>query len=85
MLSQQTKTIKENITKITGVKVNAKYIATGSLKGCFHVYSQDKSVRFWGNEKVINALNNAGYRDFDNKEFTNTSGNGGDFSILVTG
>ena len=64
---------------ITGVRV--KRILKGSLGGTWRLY---KPTQPWSIE-VAEKLNSLGFRDFDGRMLGRHSGNGGEFSVFVTG
>ena len=72
-----------------GIKnVTAKYISTGSLRGCWRLYVRakqpDKLFETW-TEKDADNLNSLGFTDFDGKPLGRFSGNGGMWQVFVRG
>lgn len=66
-----------------GIEARVKYIATGSIAGCWRLYNPN--VKWHGNADLIDKLNRLEFRDFDGKPLSNFSGNGGIFSVFVRG
>ena len=64
-----------------GVKAKVRYIWHGSLKTCWSLYDADQR---WTPE-LADKLNGLGFRDFDGLPLRQHSGNGGLFSVFVTG
>lgn len=64
-----------------GIHARVKYIATGSLKGCWRLY--DPTTR-WTPE-LAQRLTDLGFADFDGRPLHKYSGNGGVFSVFVRG
>lgn len=64
-----------------------KYLEKGSLRGCWRIYSRPRGGGFdaydkWTDE-VREKLTSLGFVDFDGKELSKYSGNGGVFSIFA--
>ena len=64
-----------------GIKADAKYLDTGSLKGRWRLSNIDTK---WTVE-LADRLNVLGFRDFDDRCLHKYSGNGGLFSVFVKG
>ena len=68
--------LKEN-----GIIATPKYIYKGSLKGCWRLYNL--AVKWFENYELMGKLHALGFRDFNNKPFTDFSGNGGMFQVFA--
>ncbi len=74
-----------------GINCKVKYIATGSLKGCWRLTAPEIN---WGwsdtgkgkwTEELQEQLTGLGFVGFDNRPLNRFSGNGGRFSVFVRG
>jgi hypothetical protein len=73
----------KNYLKKNGIIATPKFIDKGSLKGCIRLYHKTgANFDLWTIE-LINKLTELGFEDFDCKELTKFSGNGGLFSVFV--
>ena len=77
----QNKNMTEFLKKNGIITTKVKLITTGSMKGCWSLYGKDQK---WTKELIVK-LTELGFRDFQNRPFTEWSGNGGMFSVFVRG
>jgi len=77
---QHNKKIQE-LFKKHGLKIKAKYIKAGSLRGCWRIYNLSIN---WNND-IAKKINRMGFVDFDRKPLGIFSGNGGVLSIFIRG
>lgn len=71
----------EDFLKSHRIIATAKYIHTGSLKGCWRLYNPNEK---WSDE-LMKKLTDLGFSDFDGRPLNRFSGNGGFFSVFVKG
>jgi len=80
--------------RANGISAMPMYIKDGSLKHTWRLYGttnkKDENGRpiyqkWWGNKPLINKLTALGFKDFEGKELSDISGNGGVFSVFVRG
>lgn len=64
-----------------GIIAQVKYIATGSLRGCWRISNIDQRWSIF----MANRLNLLGFTNFDCKPLGEFSGNGGMFQVFVRG
>ena len=64
-----------------GIDVIPKYIFTGSIAHTWRLYNH--KVKWYGNRNLQQKLTNLGFTDWDDKPFSDVSGNGGVFSIFA--
>ncbi len=64
-----------------GVTAVPKYLAAGSLKGCWRLYNGQQK---WS-EELRQKLIRLGFAGFDGAEISRFAGNGGLFSVFVRG
>jgi len=83
------KFLKEN-----GIDAVPKYIKDGSLKGTWRIYGltgektpQGYPVhqKWWGNKELQQKFTDLGFTDWQGKPVSDSTGNGGDFSVFVRG
>jgi hypothetical protein len=68
------------LLKTNGIDAMPKYLATGSMKGCWRIYGKGD---WWDNTELQNKIINMGFRGFDGQPLSKFSGNGGMFSIFA--
>ncbi len=79
--------------KANGIDAVPQYIKDGSVKGSWRLYglvgkNPDGSpiwVKWWDNFELQDKLNGLGFTDLWGNPLSNSTGNGGDFSIFVRG
>lgn len=64
-----------------GIEASVKYFRDGSMRGCWSFYNGAVN---WSLE-LAEKLNGLGFLDYDHKPLGTFSGNGGVFSVFVTG
>ena len=67
--------------KANGIVATVKYCRSGSMRGCWYLWS--KTLKY--DDAMREKLTALGFRDFDNRPLSQYSGNGGMFSLQVRG
>jgi len=64
-----------------GIEASVKYTWVGSMKGTWYLYGKGQK---W-TEELREKLTGLGFLDFDSRQLSEYSGNGGTFSVSVRG
>jgi len=64
-----------------GIVATPKFLATGSIKGCWRLYNN--KVEWFDNTELQEKLTALGFTYYDGRPLNNFSGNGGRFCVFV--
>lgn len=67
------------ILQTAGIECTPKRLDTGSMRGTWRLYNKKLT---WS-DSLTNALSRLDFKDFDGKELSWLSGNGGSFQVFV--